>query len=134
MPNNNKTPKTFLELVAPSIRGYQISVYLTGREKPVTGVTVCSVQPRVLIGRWNSSTHLIPLEAIAYIRFAPDCDPVRDPTHPLHDLVQSHRPGDRRGQPPAKPYVQGEGDVQDIGDIIENLRLATDTPKGDQPS
>ena len=69
MPNANKPPRTFLELVAPWIRGYQLSLYLRGREKPVTGVTVCSVLPGVLIGRWNSSTHLIPLDAISYIRF-----------------------------------------------------------------
>jgi len=93
-------------------------------------VTVCYVQPGVLIGRWNSSTHLIPLEAITYIRFAPDCDPCRDPSHPLHDLVQSHRPGDPREQPPAKPYVQGESDLQGVGDIIDNLRLATHTKEG----
>lgn len=126
MADNNKTPKTFLESVAPWIRGYQLSVYVRGREKPVTGLTVCSVQAGVLIGRWNSSTHLIPLDAIAYIRFAPDCDPCREPKHPLHDLVQSHRPGDRRGHPPAKPYKQAEADGVIVGDIIKNLRLRKD--------
>ena len=120
--NNNKKPlKTFLEDVAPWIRGYQIAVYLKGRDKPATGVTVCSVQPRVLIGRWNSSTHLFPLEAIAYIRFAPDCDPCRDPTHPLHGTVQTHRPGDHRGQPPAKPYRFEHKDTVSVGDIIKDM-------------
>lgn len=121
MPNNKKSVKTFLEQVAPWIRGYQIAVYLKGREAPSTGLTVCSVQPGVLIARWKNSTHLIPLDAIVQIRFAPDCDPCRDPTHLLHGTVQCHRPGDRRGQPPAKPYAQGEGDVAHVGDIIKDM-------------
>lgn len=123
MPNNHKTMKTFLESVAPWIRGYQLSVYLRGRDKPVTGVTVCSVQPGVLIGRWNSSTHLIPLEAIAYIRFAPDCDPCRDPAHPLHELVQSHRPQGSHWQPRVKPYVQANADGVIVDDIIGGMNL-----------
>jgi len=121
MPNNNKTPKTFLENVAPWIRGHQLSIYVRGRDKPLTGVTVCLVQPGVLIGRWNSSTHLIPLEAITYIRFAPDCDPCRDPKHPLHDTVQSHRPQGSQWQPPAKPYTQHDADSAVVGDIIKGM-------------
>lgn len=123
MPNNNKTPKTFLDRIKPWIQGEQISVYLQGRAKPVSGVTVCSVSSDVLIGRWNSSTHLIPLEAIAYIRFAPDSDPCRRPQHPLHDLVQSHRPQGSLWQPPSKPYFRVEGDVKGVGDIIGNMKL-----------
>jgi len=123
MPNNNKSPKTFLQEVAPWIRGHQLSVYVRGREKPLTGVTVCAVQPGVLIGRWNSSTHLIPLEAITYIRFAPDCDPCRDPTHPLHDTVQSHRPQGSHWQPPAKPYFGPIGEAPAVRDIVDAMNL-----------
>jgi len=129
MANNNKSVKTFLECVAPWIRGYQIAVYVRGREKPLTGLTVCSVSAGVLVGRWNSSTHLIPLDAIAYIRFAPDCDPCREPTHPLHATVQTHRPGDARGQAPAKPYRFPPADADPISNIIHDLIPQKESPK-----
>ena len=121
MPTQDKRPKTFLDTIRPWIHGEQISIYLEGRIKPVTGVTVCSVSADVLIGRWNSSTHLIPLDKILYVRFAPDSDPCRRPEHPLHNTVQSHRPRDSRWQPPAKPYRQTNADGVVVGDIIKDL-------------
>lgn len=131
MPNDRTPQKTFLDTIRPWIQGEQISLYLEGRVKPVTGVTVCSVSPGVLVGRWNSSTHLIPLDKILYVRFSPDSDPCRRPEHPLHNAVQSHRPQGSRWQPAAKPYVQGDGDANPVSDIIKNMRLGTQTPKGD---
>lgn len=121
---NEKHPaKSFLDSIKPWIQGEQISVYLQGRVKPVTGVTVCSVSSGVLVGRWNSSTHLIPLDKILYVRFAPDSDPCRRPEHPLHNTVQSHRPQRSHWQPPAKPYRQQDADVARIGNIINGMNL-----------
>jgi len=78
-----------LDSIRPYIRGRQISIYLVGREKPMTRLTVCAVFPLVIVARWNSSTHLIPWHNISAIRFSPDCDPCRDINHPLHDMVLS---------------------------------------------
>jgi len=102
--------KSFLTDVAPWIRGCQIAVYLHGREKPMTGLTVAHVGPRVLVARWNSSTHLIPLHSIACIRFSPDSEPCRNLNHPLHstlsdaisrDPTTRHFPRPPRTAPPA---------------------------------
>jgi len=93
----------FAKAIAPWVRGKQIAVYLRGREKPMTGLTVCAVYPSVLVARWESSTHLINNEAIVTIRFAPDCDPIRDRNHPLHANVSLPRDTDSR-PPPAKDY------------------------------
>jgi len=81
--------RTTLQAVAPYIKGKQIAVYLRGREKPLTGLTVCHIWPNLLIARWNSSTHLIPGSQISFIRFAPDCDPCRDINHPLYEIVRT---------------------------------------------
>jgi len=86
MTNNNHSPD-FARAVAPWIRGRQVSIYLRDRQKPMTALTVCAVYPSVIVARWNSSTHLIPNDAIVAIRFAPDCDPTRDRDHPLHTNV-----------------------------------------------
>jgi len=119
----NKNSKTYLDSIKPWIQGEQISLYLWGRVKPVTGVTVCSVSSDVLIGRWNSSTHLIAGDKILYIRFGPDSDPCRRPDHPLHNAVQSHRPQGSHWQPPAKPYKQHDADSAVVGDIIGKMNL-----------
>lgn len=134
MAGNDKTVKTFLQLVAPWIKGCQISVYVHGREKPLTGVTVCAVFPGVLIGRWSNSTHLIPLDAITYIRFMPDCDPCRQPPHPLHDTVATNRPGDRRGFTPAKPYRFERRDTIPVGEIINDMMHGEEKQKNEPPS
>jgi len=103
MPDNNNHKPDFARAVAPWIRGKQIAVYLRGREKPMTGLTVCAVYPSVIVARWNSSTHLINNEAIIAIRFAPDCDPTRDRDHPLHANVSLRRSAESP-QPPPKDY------------------------------
>jgi len=103
MPNNNTHKPDFAKAIAPWVRGKQISVYLRGRQTPMTGLTVCAVYPSVLVARWQSSTHLINNEAIVAIRFSPDCDPVRDRNHPLHSNVTLPRDTDSR-PPPAKDY------------------------------
>jgi len=123
MPNNNKSPKTYLDSIKPWIQGEQISLYLQGRVAPVTGVTVCSVSSDVLVGRWNSSTHLIAGDKILYIRFGPDSDPCRRPDHPLHNTVQSHRPQGSHWQPPAKPYRSENKETVPIGDIVGAMNL-----------
>lgn len=87
-----KQPPTFLQEIAPYVRGKKLAIYLRGRDTPITGLIVKHLQPRTLIARWNSSTHLIPLDAIAFIRFAPDCDPCRDSTHTLHPCMNNRKP------------------------------------------
>ena len=90
---------TFLRYAAPWIRDCQIAVYLQGRQKPMTELTVCGVYAHILVARANSSTHLIPTDKIVTIRFAPDSEPGRNPNHPLHSTVrrkgQQRIPGDR---------------------------------------
>lgn len=90
------TTTTFLTEIAPWIRGKKLAIYLVGRNAPITGLTVKHVGRTALVARWNSSTHLVPLRSIAFIRFAPDCDPCRDSKHPLAPCVNSRRPA-RRG-------------------------------------
>jgi hypothetical protein len=87
-------------------RGDQVNVYLVGREKPLTGLTVCQVTATTLIARWNSSTHLIPVSRIAFVRYAPDADPCRRPDHKLHNTVRhtGHRP-----QKPQQPQQEASG-------------------------
>jgi len=85
--NQNQHAKTFIEAVTPHIKGRQISVYLLGRQPPMTELTVCAVDPHVLIARANNSTHLINPAHISAIRFAPDSEPGRQINHPLHSLV-----------------------------------------------
>jgi hypothetical protein len=96
--DNGKKP-TFLTETASWIIARQISVYLAGREKPMTDLTVCYVGADVLVCRWNSSTHLIQRSQILAIRFAPDCDPCRDIKHPLHRTVQIPRQTPPRSHP-----------------------------------
>jgi len=78
----------YLAAIAHHIRGCQIAVYLRGRDKPMTELTVCGVYPHLLLCRANNSTHLINPENILCVRFAPDSEPGRDPNHPLHNQVQ----------------------------------------------
>jgi len=106
MSNNNNHLIDFGRAVAPWIRGRQISVYLRGRDKPMTGLTVCAVYPSVIVARWNSSTHLIPIVAIVAIRFAPDCDPVRDRDHQLHTNVSLKRDVQQRRDAPRPTDLQ----------------------------
>jgi hypothetical protein len=80
--------KTTLEALAPYIRARQISVYLCGRKSPLTGLTVCTIFPYLLVARANNSTHLIPSEKIAFVRFMPDSEPGRDVNHPLYPHVR----------------------------------------------
>lgn len=103
MSNTKTTPPTFLTETAPWIRGRKIAVYLRGRPKPWTGLTVKHVGRRCIVARWNSSTHIIPLSAIDGIRFAPDNDPTRVTTHPLHHTVNDRQPVPPNDAPP-KPY------------------------------
>ena len=105
--SSNALPHPYLKAIAPYIRGRQIAVYLRGRDKPITELTVCAVYPGVLVCRANSSTHLINPDNILFARFAPDSEPGRDPTHSLHSTVQQkgqqpisgtrERPGGPRG-------------------------------------
>lgn len=100
----------------PLIRGSVVAVYLAGRDKPMTGLSVCGFAGPVLIARANGSTHLIPSSAIVCIRFAPDCEPGRDPKHKLYALVSQRRgrpipggkesPGEIHGTP-RTPQVHG---------------------------
>lgn len=102
-----KDHNLYLAAIAGHIRGRQIAVYLRGRDGPITELTVCGVYPHLLLCRANSSTHLINPENILFIRFAPDSEPGRDPTHPLHAAVAQkgdrpisgtrERPGGPRG-------------------------------------
>lgn len=92
MQNQPTTHPTFLTEIAPYVRGKKLAIYLRGRDKPITGLTVKHIQRRTIIARWNSSTHLIPLDSIAFIRFAPDCDPCRDTAHPLNSCMNSRKP------------------------------------------
>lgn len=131
MHHQAKPPKTFLDTIRPWIQGEQISIYLQGRIKPVTGVTVCSVSADVLVGRWNSSTHLIPVDKILYVRFAPDSDPCRRPEHPLHNTVQSRRPQGSHWQPPAKPYVNSQLGATPVGAIIDSMLPGKEQPHHD---
>lgn len=87
-----KRPPTFCEEIAPWVRGRKLAVYLRGRSKPWTGLVVKYVGRQTIVARWNSSTHLIPLGAIDGIRYAPDNDPCRDVTHPLHSCMNNRRP------------------------------------------
>lgn len=82
-----KVTPGYLMAVRSWIIGQQISVYLRGRDKPMTELTVCAVYPSVLIARANSSTHLIPAQAIITIRYMPDSEPGRNVQHPLHHKV-----------------------------------------------
>jgi len=92
--SQDQHPKTFLEAVTPYIKGCQISVYLLGRQAPMTELTVCDIYPHVLVARANSSTHLINPVHISAIRFANDCEPGRNPDHPLYNVV-AQKPGGR---------------------------------------
>lgn len=83
---------SFLKEIAPWIRGKKLAIYLQGRNTPITGLTIKYIGHDVIVARWNSSTHLIPLHAVAYMRFAPDNDPCRDPTHTLNSVVNSRKP------------------------------------------
>jgi len=85
--SDNNNGASFLKAIAPWLKGCQIAVYLRGREKPMTELTVCGVYASVLVCRANSSTHLIPREQIVTIRFMPDSEPGRNVNHPLHSLV-----------------------------------------------
>lgn len=100
--NDNNKPD-YVHAVAPWIRGRQIAVYLRGREKPMTGLTVCAVYPSVIVARWNSSTHLIANDQIIAIRFSGDCDPVRDRDHPLHRTTALKRSSEEQRDAP-RPY------------------------------
>lgn len=77
----------FLKEIAPWIQGRNCSLYLTGRQKPLTECVVKHVGRATIVARWNASTHLIPADKIEYIRFGPDAEPVRDITHPLHTTM-----------------------------------------------
>jgi hypothetical protein len=88
--DNGRNP--FLIEAAPWIRGKNVSLYLHGRDKPITGLTVKHIGHHVLIARWNNSTHIIPADKIAFIRFSPDNDPCRDVTSPLHATVNNRKP------------------------------------------
>lgn len=122
-------PKTFASTIAPWVTGRQISVYLSGRTAPMTGLTVIQCQDPVLIARWNSSTHLIPLRAIVAIRFAPDAEPCRNPDHPLSSVVNRRRtpPAPQKSSPPSTD--QRVAGVVSVGDLIKNLKLI---PPGDE--
>jgi len=96
-----KPPHPYLASIAPYIRGCQIAVYLRGRDKPMTELTVCAVYPHLLLCRANNSTHLINPENVLCVRFAPDSEPGRNVNHPLHDQVQ------QKGQQP----ISGQRDT-----------------------
>lgn len=114
---NQNSPKvtTFLTEIAPWVRGKMLAIYLKGRDAPITGLVVKHVGPNALIARWNSSTHLVPLNAIAFIRFAPDCDPCRDTKHPLHSCVSTRKPS-RRGPPAAAGEILPN--VVTVGELV----------------
>jgi hypothetical protein len=114
---------TFLSEIAPWIRGKSVAIYLRGRPKPITDVSIRLVGKHALIGRWNSSTHLVPLAAIDYIRFSPDCDPCRDPHHPLHLTLNARKPT----QPKPVRDAQGTQLAADaIPGLLDNLRRLTE--------
>lgn len=77
--------------VRPWMLGRQISIYLKARPKPLVNHTLCYIHPSCLVTRWTSSTHIIPIEAIAYLRFMPDSEPCRDIDHPLYEVTRHDR-------------------------------------------
>lgn len=87
-----------MSAVRSSILGRQIAVYMIGRQKPMTELTVCQITPELLIARANGSTHLINPRHILCIRFAPDSEPGRDRHHPLHDTVAQKGNNPLRGR------------------------------------
>jgi len=91
MSSTDTKPRTFLTEITPWLLGRQVSVYLSGRQAPLTGLTICHIGDHCIVARWNSSTHLIQRSQILFIRFAPDNDPCRDRTHSLHHCVSKHR-------------------------------------------
>lgn len=95
--NDKQHPSTFLASVATHIKHAQISVYLIGRQPPMTELTVCGVFPHLLVARANGSTHLINPAHISCIRFAPDSEPGRNINHPLYSAVAQHTGGVLRG-------------------------------------
>jgi len=94
MPDAHSIEISNAKALLPLIRGSVVAVYLAGREKPMTGLAVCGFAGPVLIARSNSSTHLIPVDGIRCIRFAPDHEPGRDPKHKLFAIVSQ-----KHGQP-----------------------------------
>jgi len=111
-------PPTFLREIAPWVRGKNIAVYLHNRPKPLTGLIVKHIGTDTLVARWNSSTHLIPLAAIAFIRFAPDCDPCRDSEHPLHPCMNNRKPQPYRRRPDPDTSRIPAGDVAALSAAI----------------
>ena len=106
----------------------QMAIYLVGVPKPLRYVTVCQVTQDCLVGRWHSSTHLIPIARIAYCRFEADSEPARDRHHTLNSTVNA-----RPGLTPPKPRGQEEADADArtssvqgiIGTALENLHKST---------
>lgn len=95
------------QALLPLIRGSVIAVYLAGREKPMTGLVVCGFAGPILIARSNSSTHLIPVDGIRCIRFAPDSEPGRSPRHKLFAIVRQKHGHPVRGGNDAPAGISG---------------------------
>lgn len=115
---------TFLQEVRPWIIGQTINVYVRGRAAPFSGLTVKHLTPYVLVARWRAATHLISTAQIVCIRFAEDCDPVRNPKHSLHRQVND-RPGrTSRKAPTDRPAATAHLDTSPVTTHLPGI-LAT---------
>jgi len=120
MSNNGKHP-TFAQAVGKWVLGRQVNLYLFGRQKPLTGLTVCSISEAVWVCRWNGSTHLVPTKNISYLRFAPDSDPYDHPQHPLHETVKTRLRRTGRHSSVGIPPGLKRGDAMPFGDLLRGF-------------
>jgi len=118
--NNGKHP-SFSQAVTKWTLGRQVSIYLKHRQKPLTGLTVCSISPAVWICRWNGSTHLIPTANISFVRFPPGSDPYDHAEHPLHNTVATGLRRTGRKAPVGIPDGLKDPDAIPVGEILREL-------------
>ncbi len=114
MPDVHSIEISNAKALLPLIRGSVIAVYLAGREKPMTGLVVCGFAGPILIARSNSSTHLIPVDGIRCIRFAPDSEPGRSPGHKLFAIVRQKHGHPVRGGNDAPARISGRSAQSDL--------------------
>lgn len=119
--NNNGKPHTFERAVATWILNRQVSIYLKARQKPLTGLTVCSISEAVWVCRWNGSTHLVPTKNISYLRFPPGSDPYDHPRHPLHETVKTRLRRTGRSAPVGIPPGLKRGDAMPMTDLLRGF-------------
>ena len=119
---DNGKPRSFTQAVAKWIRGRQVNIYVLGRAKPLTNLTVCSISDAVWVCRWNGSTHLIPPHKIIFIRWPPGRDPYDHPDHPLHETVKTGLRRTGRAAPVGIPDGLKRGDAMPMADLLSGLQ------------